>query len=249
MPHPKLIARTWEELESAIACRKRHPHPNPPPGPVGPTNPLVTVRLVNHSTVVRDTEIAAALVDLQTQVSHDFAPAWLLDAHLVSGGPPTAPSPGEWVLYIEDNSPVKGELGFHEEAGGIPIGHVFARTSQQYNVSWTSVASHELLEMLGDPRTVLAGIDDPTGTGKSGTIYMAEACDAVEQSVYHVGNTEVSDFVTPAWWDRMSVGTFDHLGLLHEPFELEEGGSYIGLIHFTSVQGWEQKTARLGPER
>lgn len=244
-----LVTRTWAELEACLQHRRHHPHPNPPPGPV-PASPsaLVTVRIINRSTVVSDAEIAAAAGDLQTQVSHDFAPAWLIDASLVAGGPPAGPNPSEWVLYVEDDATVSGALGFHEELNGVPTGHVFARTARNYSVSWTGVASHELLEMLGDPRTVLAGIDDPTGTGKSGRIVMAEACDAVEQSTYTVGSTEVSDFVLPAWWDRTSGGPFDHLGLVHAPFELEPGGSYIGLIEFTSAAGWEQKTARTVPE-
>lgn len=240
-----LFTRTWEELELAVACRRRHHHPKPPPGPVGPSAPLVTVRVLNHSSIVTDEQIAAAVVDLQTQVSHDFAPAWLIDALLVAGG---TLQPDEWPLFIEDDATIQGALGFHEEMQGVPTGHVFAKTCQQYGVSWTSVASHELLEMLGDPRTVLAGIDDPNGDGKSGRIVMAEACDAVEQSTYHVGGTEVSDFVLPAWWDRASAGPFDHLDLVSEPFELEPGGSYIGLIEFTSKAGWQQQTAEKAPD-
>lgn len=240
-----LFVRTWEALEIAIAQRCHHPHPNPPAGPVGPSNARITVRFLNHSRTVADTAITSALVDLQTQVSHDFAPAWLVDANLVAGG---TLQHGEWVVFVEDDATVDGALGFHEELSGIPTGHVFAKTCKQYDVSWTSVASHELLEMLGDPRTNLAGIDDPTGTGRSGRIVMAEACDAVEQSVYHVGETEVSDFVLPAWWDRMSIGPFDHLDLVHAPFELEPGGSYIAYIEFSSRKGWVQQTAETVPD-
>lgn len=237
--------QTWDALEARVACRKHHPHPKPPPGPVGPpANALITVRLLNQSSIVSDAQIAAAAVDLQTQVSHDFAPAWLIDAAIVAGG---ALQAGEWPLLIEDDAPRAGMLGFHEELNGLPTGHVYARTCRSFSVNWTSTASHELLEMLGDPRTVLAGIDDPSGTGKSGRILIAEACDAVEQSVYTVGSTEVSDFVTAAWWDASSSGPFDHLGLVHAAFELEPGGSYIGLIRFQSQKGWEAQTARTAP--
>src|ERR1041385_1661435 len=112
-----LFNRTWEELEIAVAKRRPHPHPNPPPGPVGPVNPLVTVRFLNRSRTVSDPEIAAHLPDLQTQVSHDFAPAWLIDATLVAGGTLAA---GEWVVFIEDDATVDGALGFHEELQGVP---------------------------------------------------------------------------------------------------------------------------------
>jgi len=241
-----ILARTWEELGAALQHRRHHPHPNPPPAPVGPSCPVVDVRLINRSTVVHDSELLAALVDLQTQVSHDFAPIWLIEAELIVGG---TPAQGEYVLYVEDDSTVQGALGYHEEAGGVPTGHVFAKTSQENGISWTSVASHELLEMLGDPRTVLAAVVDPNGDGKSGRIVMAEACDAVEQSSYTVGQTEVSNFVYPAWWDTTASGPFDHLGQLTAPLELLPGGSYIGCIDFTSAVGWQQQTAEKAPSK
>ena len=240
-----ILTRTWEDLEAALQHRRHHPHPNPPPTPISTSCPQVSVCVVNRSTVVSVTELAAAMVDLQTQVSHDFAPIWLIEADLVTG----APAAGDYILSIEDDSTVQGALGYHEEAGGVPTGHVFAKTSQENGVHWTSVASHELLEMLGDPRTVLAAVVDPNGDGRSGRIVMAEACDAVEQSSYTVGQTEVSNFVYPAWWDTTATGPFDHLGQLKAPLELLPGGSYIGYIDFTSSAGWQQQTAEKAPSK
>ncbi len=235
------LSSTWEDLEARLEHRKHHPHPNPPPGPVAPpASAPITVRLVNRSQHVTDAAIAAAATDLQTQVSHDFTPAWLIEAAIVSGGQAQA---GEWPLLIEDDASAPGALGFHEELAGVPTGHVFTQVAMANNVVWTGVASHELLEMLGDPRTVLGAIVDPNGDGKSGRFVLAEACDAVEQSTYTVGSTVVSDFVLPAWWDVTATGPFDHLGLVTAPLQLEPGGSYVGEIVFQSVNGWETPTA------
>lgn len=227
------------------ATARLHPHPKTPPVPVGPpARALIVVRLVNRSQHVSDAQVAAAAIDLQTQVSHDFAPTWFIDAAIAAGG---EAQPGEWPLFVEDDSTVTGALGYHEEVAGTPTGHVFAKTSADHGVEWAGVASHELLEMLGDPRTVLGAIVDPVGDGKAGRFVMAEACDAVEQSTYTVGRTKVSNFVLPSWWDLAASGPYDHLGLLKAPLELLPGGSYIGEIVFSSTNGWETPTARTVP--
>lgn len=207
-----------------------------------------TVAIVNLSSSVADADILAALPDLQAQVGEDFAPLW--------GGPDAtlafrAPQPGDWVLNVEDDATVQGALGFHELANDVPTAYVFARTAQQGGVDWRITASHELLEMLADPRTSMAVVVDtsPNGDGTRGRLYLAEACDAVEQSSYRKGSTPVSDFVTPAWFDPSAPAgsRFDFLDQLSAPLTLLPGGSYIGVLDFTSAQGWQQQTAQTTP--
>jgi hypothetical protein len=121
----------------------------------------------------------------------------------------------------------------------------------RFGVPWTSVFSHELLEMLGDPRTNMVVSVDADSQGTSAQEYRAEACDAVEQSEYTITvagvQTVLSDFVTQAWFDPAAVaGPFDHLGLVKAALALEPGGSYIGTRSVTSP-GWQQKTAEKAP--
>ena len=212
------------------------------------SNGSFTVAIVNLSSSVANADVEAALPDLQAQVGEDFAPLW--------GGPDAllafrAPGPGEWVLNVEDDSTVQGALGFHELANDVPTAHVFARTAQQNGVDWRVTASHELLEMLADPRTNMAVVIDTSSNqdGTQGQLFMAEACDAVEQSSYQKGSTPVSNFVTPAWFDPSAPagGRFDFLNQLSAPLTLLPGGSYIGVLDFTSTQGWKQQRAQTAP--
>src|SRR5215472_4168786 len=213
------------------------------------SNGSFTVAIVNLSSSVADADIQAALHDLQAQVGEDFAPLW--------GGPDAvlafrAPNSGDWVLRVEDDSTVQGALGFHELANDVPTAHVFARTAQRSGVDWRITTSHELLEMLADPRTNMAVVVDTStnGDGTQGRLYMAEACDAVEQSSYQKGSTPVSDFVTPAWFDPSAPAgsRFDFLNQLSAPLTLLPGGSYIGVLDFRSTRGWQQETAQTTPE-
>ena len=77
------------------------------------------------------------------------------------------------------------------------MGKVFAKTDLQYNSSWTVTASHELLEMLGDPEINLGVFVQPNA--QTGRLYAYENCDACESDNYgyQIGNILVSDFVFP----------------------------------------------------
>ena len=122
---------------------------------------------------------------------------------------------------------------------------VFAGLDLTYGMQWTVTASHELLEMLGDPDinlTVLVEHSDG-----SGILYAYEVCDACEadQLGYRIGGTLVSDFVFPAWFESFrSAGStqFDQGSHTQQPFQLLAGG-YIGVFNITAGTGWTQLTA------
>lgn len=84
-------------------------------------------------------------------------------------------------------------------------------------------------------------------TNDAGRIYSFEVCDPVEAPTYAVNGVSVSNFVTPAWFDPLSVAkeeqraqrdeetrtthglavettTYDKLGLLEAPFTILKGG-------------------------
>ena len=229
---PNFFCQLGDLLYALGGCQPAVP---PPPPPVG-ASPF-TVALVNRSTVVSSAQLAQLATDLQTQLFEDVQPLWGSAAQVVV----RQPQAGDWVLYIEDDSTIPGAGGYHEDVNGVPTGHVFART---VGSRWTLVASHELIEMLVDPRTNMIVSVDNDQAGTSGTEYYAEACDAVEQAGYQKGQTTVSDFVGPAWFDPLDkTGPYDFLRKLSAPLELLPGGSYIGTRTFTSP-GWSQKTAQ-----
>lgn len=212
--------------------------------------PTVRIAVINASTTLSDQEVQVAVPALQKQVSRDFAPAWGIDATLSfvpTGGSPAA---GSWWLTILDNSDQAGALGYHDlTPAGLPVGKVFAATDANYGLSWTVTASHELLEMLGDPDINLTAFVQPDAT--TGRLYAYEVCDACEDDSlgYQIDGVTVSDFVYPAWFEsfRAKGSTqFDHRSRIDTPFQLLPGG-YIGVFDVSAGTGWTQLTADKSP--
>src|SRR5712692_4528372 len=135
----------------------------------------IEIALMNASKVLSDDEVAKSLKALQTQVSRDFATVWGVDATLTFYAQGKAPRSGSWWLVVLDNSDQAGALGYHDlTTEGLPLGKVFAATDLKFGTNWTVTASHELLEMLGDPNinlTVFMQSDSANGR-----LYAYEVC-------------------------------------------------------------------------
>lgn len=206
----------------------------------------IRVSVINASTAVSDSDVSAAVPALQTQVHRDFAPAWGTDADLTFVPSGASPPANTWWLTILDNSDQAGALGYHDlTPDGLPLGKVFAGSDIQYGYKWTVTASHELLEMLGDPDINLTAFVQPGNT--NGTLYAYEVCDACEADNfgYDINGVTVSDFVFPSWFEsfRQPGSTqFDFKSQINKPFDLLAGG-YIGVFDVTSGTGWHQLTA------
>ena len=143
----------------------------------------IQVSVINACPVLQDSEVQAIVPSLQKQVSQDFAPAWGFDADLTFVRRNGQPPPGSWWLVILDNSDQAGALGYHDiTTEGLPLGKVFAASDLQFGNNWTVTASHELLEMLGDPDINLTVFIQPDAT--SGILYAYEVCDACEADNY-----------------------------------------------------------------
>jgi hypothetical protein len=203
------------------------------------------ISVMNQSTVLTDAQVQAAIGPLQIQVSRDFAPIWGVDAELAFVPNGAAPEAGSWWLTFFDDSDQAGALGYHDvTAEGLPIGKVFAKSDLTNNTSWTVTASHELLEMLGDPEINMTILVQPDAN--SGTLYAYEVCDACEddQFAYEIDGAKVSDFVYPAWFQPSltSAPQFDFQQKISAPLQLLPGG-YIGVLNVNSAAGWQQKTA------
>ncbi len=200
---------------------------------------MIRIAVVNRSTVIANAAVAAFVPALQTQISRDFAPSWF-DAALRFTD---KPDPEEWQLAILDDSDQAGALGYHDVTASFqPLGKVFAKTVKQYGDNWEVTASHEALEMLGDPRiNLLAQVEDGP---HSATFYAYENCDACEDDhfAYAIDGHMVSDFVLPAWFEPgNNAGPFDFQRRITKPLQLLKGG-YIGA--FESSRGhWTMETA------
>jgi len=223
-----------------------NPAPTPTPTPVPPPPPavvpkLITVAVVNESTVVPDITLKPIVDALQIQVSRDFAPIWGIDASVVFIPTGAKAHPTDWQLGIFDTSDQAGALGYHDVTNdGLPLGKVFAKTDLQFGSSLSVTMSHELLEMLLDPDVNLSVFVQTTDV--NGTIYAYEAADACEddQFGYDINGVLVSDFVYPAWFESFrTTGPFDYQKKISKPFELLTGG-YISIYPIPNSGGWTQ---------
>jgi hypothetical protein len=207
----------------------------------------IHIAVLNRSTVLTDHRVQPVVAALQTQVHRDWAPVWGNDADLSFVPARTQPEPGSWWLVILDDSDQAGALGYHDlTTEGLPIGKVFAHSDLTAGLQWSVTASHELLEMLGDPDINLTAFVQPDAT--SGTLYAYEVCDSCEadQYGYAIDSVTVSDFVYPPWFESFrSPGSiqFDHGKHITAPFQLLPGG-YIGAFDLTAGTGWHQLTAQ-----
>jgi hypothetical protein len=204
------------------------------------------ISILNRSTVLTDSAVAAAVPDLQTQISRDFGPAWGLDATL-SFTPRNKSAPkGTRQLIILDNSEQAGALGYHDiTEDGLPLGKIFAKTDITYGNSWTVATSHELLEMLADPDINLCVYVTVDGKPLFYAYEIGDPCEA-DQYGYKIGKTLVSNFVFPSWFEPLSPkGTqFDFQKKIKQPLGLLPGG-YLQYFDITTGTGWQQKTEPL----
>jgi hypothetical protein len=212
--------------------------------------PTIQISVINESTILSDTDVAQAVPALQKQVTNDFRPVWGTDAELTIVAKGAQPPSGSWWLVLLDDTDQASALGYHDlTTEGLPIGKVFAASDLKAGTSWTVTASHELLEMLGDPNINLTVFVQNSNT--AGMLYAYEVCDACEDDKfgYEIDDILVSDFVYPSWFETFRAENstqFDHMKKIHKPLELIEGG-YIGVFNVTSGSGWQQITDEKKP--
>jgi hypothetical protein len=170
---------------------------------------------------------------LTTQIRRDFAPAWgMQDATVTVAGP------GDKIHFF-DSANQRGAYGFHAvDPHGEPYAHVAAEASLKAGNTWvagtdaiSASASHEALEMMGDPAANEWCFDGDH------RLWSREVCDPVQENTYPilVGGMEVtvSNFVLPAYFNPKAPGPYDHLGILKQPFTLAQGGYGV----------WDQATS------
>jgi hypothetical protein len=210
----------------------------------------VHVALVDMSGTIDRATLAEVAGALNEQVQADLAPVWRLAATV--GAYPAAP-PGTWRIELHDGIDQRGAAGYHTDEHHQPYALVDLRAGE-----WTVTASHELLEMLGDPWGsrvhTAAALSGWEGEGAR-VRYLVELCDPCERTTYQVGGVEVSDFLLP-WFYRSShrgtVSGYSHTGALGEPLEVLDGG-YISFVD-ESGDWWQRfvvsgqvQDRRLGP--
>lgn len=208
-----------------------------------PRTPFVAV--LNHATVLADDAVAAITGALQIQVTRDFAPIWGVNAKVEFFPRGRAIPAGAWHLAAFDHSDQAGALGYHDVTRDHqPLGKVFLADCLADGSAPSTDLSHELLEMLANPRLGRTHMGPaPDGTGRL-VPYILEVADAPEADpfAYAIGSVLVSDFVTPAWFEGgpHPPGTrFDFRGHITRPYQILRGG----YISFFDAGEWHQITA------
>ena len=119
---------------------------------------------------------------------------------------------------------------------------------------WTYTLSHETLEMIKNPylkeyRKAKSIFDEDT----ENPLFVEEVADATDGKGYEIGGVEVSNFITPYWYDLydneyyLKIGTrskpvkYDYLGILTKPRQLYEGGN-VAWLSVTNEYFQAQKT-------
>ncbi len=138
------------------------------------------------------------------------------------------------IIAIFDNSFDAKILGYHAVTpDGRQYGRVFAGGTlvnggalTEGHQAVSTVLSHELLELLGDPgaNQWAFGLD---GIGRA-----FELCDAVEDQAYDIEvdfgrKVAVSNYVLPSYFDPTGPGPWDRLRSLPGPLTLSGGGYEI----------------------
>lgn len=202
---------------------------------VGASAQASVIRLTLTSTSkVSATQIARAEKAVTYQVNHQLRRYWVVPEirFVPSGGDPVFLIPGGGIM---------GAGGAHEQPGPTVFGNfrtpsAFAATGDAQDrftvtgrghsrVSWTVALSHEVMEMLVNPNV----------TRKAPHRFhhrrvWVEVADAVEADVYRVDGVQVSDFVTPRWFEFSNVNfmRYDFMGKLSAPYTLAPGGYMPG---------------------
>jgi hypothetical protein len=205
----------------------------------------MTLTIANVSTQVAQKDLRAAVAAIGKQVTHHFKPEWGIGATLkpiaLPLGAKKAPvqKDADAIIYLGDSSSdpstgVKNAYGYHDANNkGIPYGFVYLDICAQSKEVWTSVLSHEVLELLADPDAVLtvAGPRPKHASGPKpklvlGTVYYdLEVCDPTQGDQYKIDEVVVSNFVGKRYFG-MSGGTghTNYLGLPLRPFGVRPNG-------------------------
>jgi hypothetical protein len=174
----------------------------------------------------------------KTQWNRDLDPVWGVGQSTfqrVAKG--TRPGSGTWWVVFLDNSDQADALAYHDLTNeGLPISKVFVKSIEADKSSLSVGATHEICEMAVDPW--LNGAYQDTHS----VFWAGEVCDPVEddQYGYLIGDTLVTDFVTPAWFGYShATGNIDFKQHARKPFEVLTGGY---AQKYDSHKGWQQVT-------
>lgn len=219
---------------------------------------MITIAIINQSTVLKDEQLTPVCDAMQTQISRDFFPFWHVNAQIaqvckkpdpkrrlidqqaaasIAHGVPVTPVPQtavpplhSWWMIVANTSDFAGAAGYHDTTPeGLPLGKTFVKAEIDAGRPWTTTLSHELLEMLADPD--ISQCVEYSGSIKR-IFFALEVCDPCQddQFGYSIGQVLVSDFVLPGWFHNYrNYPFYDFAKRTKKPLEVLKGG-YISVF-------------------
>lgn len=198
-----------------------------------PYSPPLHIGVYNHSTLVKDDEVAWWVAAVSKQLREHTAPAWGYPPPGVAfyGHAERLPAEHAAILGIVDSDGNAESAGYHSMLGRRVYGLVDVSQSERPSVT----LSHEALEMFGN-----AYLDQRVPGPKEGMTYLVELADPCQRDEYsietellgEVRKVPVSDFVMPKWFGLPSILPHDARttfldGYELDPFEVAPGGYQI----------------------
>lgn len=183
---------------------------------------LQHLALVSETKTLSFSELGSVSAALQKQVLRDFFPIWNLLATVDVFDKLDDVPLDYWPMIVRDDIHVGGAAGIHEDKDGHPFALI------QYSERWSLTASHECMEMLGDPNgsRVCAGASPMTGQDR--VEFLVEVCDPSESDAYAyaINGVTVSDFYTPQFFAPVAAPgmRFSFTGAIEAPREVLPGG-------------------------
>jgi hypothetical protein len=183
------------------------------------------IAVKNHSKLA-DEDVLAAVRAVNRQIAEDFAPYWALSGALRVVDRRATPANADAVLRLTPRG-----HNFHWSPHGLPEAHVFTDLTEAAReavpwLTWTSMLSHEAIEMMADPQlnTLVQG-PHPGHAGRL-VFHYQEVCDPVQSETYAIDGVTVSNFVLPHYYNSMGEpgGRNDFLSTGLQAFRWNENG-------------------------
>jgi hypothetical protein len=199
--------------------------------------------VISNRSRVEDAEARRVVAAIQKQVDRDFFPSWGWRARLVfRGKSSTKPVPRSAMQLILKNASNDGYAGYHV-IDGVPKADVFTHDRHRKRLTdWQPTLSHEVLEMIADPGVNLYARGYVKWGGHRRVAFVAyEVSDPVQETLYEIDGVQVSDFVTPEWFEpgrKPGSLKFSFKESVTAPFELADGGYIDAYVDDELVTVW-----------
>jgi hypothetical protein len=220
--------------------------------------------IANLSTELDSTSLANVLAAIQTQVWQDFHPEWgrgdtltVVKASLDAKKKALIDDQEAPIIYLGDKSQDQqgggaNVHGYHRtNHGKVAYGFVYLDVCKAANEHWSITLSHEVLELLANPKVDAhrKGPDPRPGKPPGATVdYRLEICDPTQSDTYKIGDVAVANFVSRRYYGENGPWAWTNQRKLPlEPFGVRPRGYtiYDHATGFNQIDGKRVTRGRL----